>query len=775
MAGRTSAAEPRRTLYGRTDDLRAIRACLADGVRLLTLRGAPGVGKTTIARHLVEVLAAEGARETHFISLAEAVDRSSALATIARSLGFPHRTTNQAVVIDRIARQLESRPALMVLDGVERVAADLRPLLDDLMYEVSEVVVVVTSRRAIGSPFEHVVSLSPLAIEAACEMLFDRVHQIAPKRTFDRATVSKLAQRSAGVPLALEIIAGWIASLGAKEALNSLSAGELPLEALDETLNASWALLGPEERRSFAAFSVFRNVFDLGAAQAVAGTKSAASHLAVLVSASLLEVMETEEGARYSMLDGVRAYAKKRAEEEYGAAISIRRLSEHLARSERPRADLHSSWKRLAEERDDLIAAWQFAIESDAALALRLAVVIEPIGAAQGPAEFHRAMLLRTISLSEERRLPGAAREHAAATIDLLYSVGRLDAQRGRYTDSLAPLERGVALAEAAGDSVRAAWLLAHLARSRHSIGRVEGAHEAAARARQLANSKIDQRLHSTIAQTDGFLFFAEGAFEQASSAYRRAAAAARAASAVRLLGQSLLGSARVELERGDATAAADFLVEARGCFEQVSDGLHLGRVAACEGRAALLRGEVALAEDCLMRALDEASLQEDVPGELEAHFSLALLARAKRDPRGEERRLDDFDVVLRRTDDTLWQEKRSRHTARLNESAPVILALDREGKSFELFSHSVDFARRGPLRRILIALAERRHAAVPAALTVDEIRAVGWPDEKMSHASGAARVYMAIKRLRSLGLDPILRTTESGYTLDSSVVVVWR
>jgi hypothetical protein len=58
--------------------------------------------------------------------------------------------------------------------------------------------------------------------------------------------------------------------------------------------------------------------------------------------------------------------------------------------------------------------------------------------------------------------------------------------------------------------------------------------------------------------------------------------------------------------------------------------------------------------------------------------------------------------------------------------------------------------------------------------MSVVEIRAAGWPDEKMLHESATARVYMAVRRLRALGLDAILRTSEEGYALDESVKVVW-
>ncbi|MBX3224210.1 MAG: AAA family ATPase [Labilithrix sp.] len=779
-----------RDLRGRAEELAAISARMNEGGRLLTLRGPPGVGKTALARAVVHRLSREG-RRVRFASLARLDTRGAALAAIARAIGLSPRTANDAVVLERIVRQLdegslqldEGSRTTLVLDEVDALRAEARSIVEDLLGEAADLSILVCARAPLGSPLEEVLALAPLPPRAATELLVDRAHQAAPERAIEPELAERLALRSGGLPLAIEIVAGWVAALGARETLAALSEGALALDALDHALDASWTLLGPAERGSFAALSVFRGSFDLEAARAVAASPQAAAHLATLVSASLVDVHDTIDGARYEMLEGVRAYASKKAKEEPAEQLDARaRLARHLAAAARPRADLPSSWRRLAEERDDLVGAWEHAIDGDPRMALRLAVVLEPSLAAQGPPALHRKILERSIAASEAASLPDLGREHAAATIDLLFALGRLESLRGYHAASRAPFERGIALAERGSDGVRTAWLLAHLSRSLSALGRVEDAASLVARAREVCGRETDARLQATVEHALGGLHLASGQLDAAGEAYRRASSAARAAGAPRLEGVALLGSCRVHLARaGEANveAAASTFAEARARFEVATDAFHLARLTAYEGGVALVRGNVDEAEERFARALDEVVLQDDIEGELEARLGLTLTAHARGDVRLAERRLDDFDLAARRTDDLGWGPRRAAAERTSSEAAPaasaLTLALSRDGRSLELCSRAVDFGRRGPLRRILVALAERHHESPGRAMSVSEIRAAGWPDEKMLHESGTARVYMAIRRLRTLGLDPLLRTSDEGYALDTSVTVIWR
>lgn len=722
------------------------------------------------------MLAGEGAR-VFFLSIGSATTRGAVLSALGRALGLASRTSNEMALFESIVEHLEVSPSIVFFDAVDNVRGPIRTVVEDLLAETTDAMFVVCARTALGSSLEVVSTLGPLIPEVARTLLLDRVKQASRERSVPLDLASRLAERAGGLPLAIEIVAGWVAAIGAQEALTALSEGELALDALDHALDASWTLLGAAERLSFAALGVFRGAFVLEAARAVAGTDRASAHLAALVSASLVHATETPDGSAYELLEGIRAYALKQAVREGIAEAAQERLSTYLAESERPRADLRSSWGRLVRERDDVLAAWDRAIDTDAARALRLAVVIEPNLSAQGPLGLHRSVLERSIAASRSAGLSRVSKAGAGATVDMFYSLGRLEASRGHHRASIRVLDEGVALSEETSDDVRTAWLLAEVSHSLRVLGKTTDARKKVSRAQALALAQTNDRLQSTVERAHAALLVVEGRAEEADAAYRRAAASARAAKALRLEGTALFGSARLHLACGRLDDAAHDLSEAKERFQFISDALRLARLSVYEGLIALKRGLANEADARLTRALFDVVLHDDIEGELEARFGLVQVAAAGDDLRLAARRLDEIDVLLGRTDDPTWVTRRDRARVALSgetEQHGITLTLPRDGRTFELQTRVVDFGRRGPLRRILVALAENVHAPKRRALSVSDLLAAGWPDEKMLHEAGTARVYMAIRRLRTLGLEPILRTSDEGYAFDESVRVVW-
>lgn len=102
----------------------------------------------------------------------------------------------------------------------------------------------------------------------------------------------------------------------------------------------------------------------------------------------------------------------------------------------------------------------------------------------------------------------------------------------------------------------------------------------------------------------------------------------------------------------------------------------------------------------------------------------------------------------------------------------PDVLRVDGDGRGYAFGGRRVSLARRGSLRRILLALAEQAAARPGEALSRDEVLAAGWPGERMRAASGALRVYTAIRRLRASGLGDAILTRDDGYLLDPGVRV---
>lgn len=107
--------------------------------------------------------------------------------------------------------------------------------------------------------------------------------------------------------------------------------------------------------------------------------------------------------------------------------------------------------------------------------------------------------------------------------------------------------------------------------------------------------------------------------------------------------------------------------------------------------------------------------------------------------------------------------------------TSAVTLAVSRDGRRFiPPGSEEVDFSRRGPLRKIIVALAEAREERVGTGLSPDDVLDAGWPGDVVTAEAGAARVYSAIRTLRTNGLEDVLLTQDDGYLIDPDVSIMW-
>lgn len=102
-------------------------------------------------------------------------------------------------------------------------------------------------------------------------------------------------------------------------------------------------------------------------------------------------------------------------------------------------------------------------------------------------------------------------------------------------------------------------------------------------------------------------------------------------------------------------------------------------------------------------------------------------------------------------------------------------LTVSRDGRRFAPpGADDVDFSRRGPLRKIIVALAHARVARPGEGLSPDDVLEAGWPGERVTQEAGAARVYSAVRTLRTHGLEEVLLTQDDGYLIDPDVAIVW-
>jgi predicted ATPase len=404
LAGRRPSLLPDQpsAFVGREAELKEVRQCLEDeSVRLLTLTGPGGIGKTRLA---VQAAAEQTVRfedGLFFIDLAAVRDSASVLPAIARAIGLSD--TGDEALLDELSGRLHAWHALLILDNFEQVTA-AAPTVARLFHNCPRLKLLVTSREALHVSGEQLFAVSPLSLPSPARRppsaeLLGRYEAIqlfvararAVKADFrltddNAAAVADICLRLDGLPLAIELATARI-NLFSPEALRNrlynrlqlLRSGARDLPARQQTLRAtiewSYQLLEPAEQRLFELLSAFSGAA-FEAVEAVAGGVDGAGGtdidtldgLASLVDKSLIRQAELGDGEpRLMMLETIREYASERLGDrsEFSAAARrahavyfadfARRQWEHLTGHRRDAA-----LAAMGADIENLRLAWDF-------------------------------------------------------------------------------------------------------------------------------------------------------------------------------------------------------------------------------------------------------------------------------------------------------------------------------------------------------------------------------------------------------------------------------
>ncbi len=402
LSDRTNALPAALTeLIGREAEIEQVDELLRrDSVRLVTLIGSGGIGKTRLALEVANRARALPDLEIAFVDLSSVQDATLVPNAIAEALGV--LDTGDEPVVDKLKTALQHRHMLIVMDNFEHVL-DAAPLLISLLSVAPDVKFLVTSRSLLRVSGEHAIEVGPLELPDVVRPLSPRTAMASPsvalfveraravKPDFE-ATPANVAAIAAicvaldGVPLALELAAARIrmlppaailARLDRRLSLLSGGARDLPVrqQALRSTIEWSTQLLGANEMRLLARLGVFAGTFSLDAVEFVASEVSepvadALSALRVLVDNSLVRELDRGDLPYYSMLATVREYSLEQlaiSGELAPARGAHARFFVRLAAEVED--DLEGTRQRevialLNDDRDNLRAAARYLLES---------------------------------------------------------------------------------------------------------------------------------------------------------------------------------------------------------------------------------------------------------------------------------------------------------------------------------------------------------------------------------------------------------------------------
>jgi predicted ATPase/DNA-binding SARP family transcriptional activator len=617
---------PLTSFVGRQDEL-ALVVELLGAQRLVTITGAPGVGKSRLALEAARSVEPAVPDGVWLVELVRADSSADVVRLIADAVDA------RGTALDRITARLADARAVLLLDGCEGVVAEAREVTAAVLAACPGVRVLATSREVLRLTGEARVALSPLALpdgdpgpltgSVAVDLFVDRARaarpgfQVAPDTA---PLVADICRRLDGLPLAIELAAARVSVLGLSEILASLDRRvpavlDAGAGARDETLALetlvawSYDLLHTDEKALLHQLAVYRGGASLSAmtaAAAAGGLDEATTRrlVAALVDKSVVTVAFPGDEARYDLLQSVREYALERLRQQDGLIAGREAHAAYFVSiAEAARQELRGrSWRtslsRLQRENDNLWAALSFAHEAPQPLtAARLGAALGWYFALADRVSEGRQFLEQALALAVDAPLH--------LRVALLSNLSYLAAEEGDLAAAVDTGERGLALA-AGAEPVLAEEALARnsLASALARAGDHDRAVQLAEQARAAYEGQGDHWGVAAAVLVEGIGAAGAGDVSRAEAFATIAARHAEAIEYEAFQVPAALLTAWVAERRDDLDAAAAAHRRALSLAEAVGMADHASFALAGLGSIAFARGDLGEAEALSRRAL---------------------------------------------------------------------------------------------------------------------------------------------------------------------------
>ncbi len=466
----------------------------SEGIRLVTLLGPPGIGKTRLALHLASVLKEEFNGNVHFLSMISISDPEIAIDTIARALGLVAETNLSP--LDFLKRTINGQKILLVLDNLEHIPSTAKTFLK-ILQSCAHLKILATSQaplkihgeqrfylKPLQLPDEHQAQNTEIILSSPAVRLFiDAVQRDIPGFEFNSQNTqvaAEICELLDGLPLALELAAASVKILSLRQLHAKISQATISSlkdmknkdgdtdvrhQTLWQAFQWSFNLLDPGAQTLFSRLGIFNGGWSLEAADAVCNfgdiSSGSVDSMVTLLENSLMQRIESQTGEyRFSMLAPIREFALERINVTGDTAYLHQRHADYFltyAKLAEPELSAHNQleWlEKIELDLDNFRAAMIWTMENSPNEALQLSVALFPFWHIRSYLQEGQNNLERACAKNPH---PSPLRSRGLAT------AGLLAQRQGNYSRAKLLLDESIVICRQLNDRFGLAYALNNL------------------------------------------------------------------------------------------------------------------------------------------------------------------------------------------------------------------------------------------------------------------------------------------------------------------------